>query len=138
LYLAGVFSILWRILVLSILWGDRVKKLFAVLVLLVLAIVFWFSFALWTGIYSVYSYPPSPAYPDGVTLIVSREDGEPTFNSPAVKIPPPKVEPKSGIGFGGTTHAKRPLEKRTIVELPYVEWAYDLSLETPSTEKTAP
>jgi hypothetical protein len=115
-----------------------VKRLFVLFSLLVLAVVFWFSFALWTGIYSVYSIPPGAAYPDGTTLIVSREEGEPAFNSPEVKIPPKKVEPKSGIGFGGTPRVKRPLEKRTIVELPFVEWAYDMSIENASPEKSAP
>jgi hypothetical protein len=112
-----------------------IKKILAFLLLISLAVLFWFAFAVWTGLYSIYSIPPSPAEPDGSTLIVAREEGEPMFNSPQYKPPPKKVEPSGGIGFGSGYRPKRSLDQRTIVELPYVEWAYKKSLE-PAPEET--
>ncbi len=106
------------------------KRFLVLVILAALAGVFWMAFAVWTGIYSVYSYPPSKTRPEGATLIVEREPGEPMYNSPDVKIPPPPPKEKtSGIGF--TTATKKPLalEKRTVLDLPYMEWAYKKSLE---------
>ncbi len=111
-----------------------IKKFLVVFFILGAAVVFWFSFAIWTGLYSVYTFPPSRMNPDGATIIVSRDEGEPMFNSPQYKAPPKKQERSGGIGFGSMPHAKRPLEQRTIVELPYVEWAYQKSLEQPTPE----
>ncbi len=106
-----------------------------VITALVLAacLVFWVVFALWTGIYSVYSYPPSKQHPEGVSLLVSRDEGEPTFNSPDYVAPktPPR-EQSGGMSFESLPKAKRPPEIRTIVALPYVEWAYRKSLEPPA------
>jgi len=111
------------------------KKVLAFLVIVSLAVLFWFAFAIWTGLYSIYSIPPSHDDPDGATLIVAREEGEPMFNSPQYKPPPRKAEQTGGIGFGTVSHPKRPLEQRTIVELPYIEWAHEKSLE-PQQEET--
>jgi hypothetical protein len=105
------------------------KKLLVILLILVLAVAFWFVFAIWAGIYSVYSIPPGPENPDGATLIVAREEGEPAFNSPAVKLRPAKIEKPSGIGFAPALKPKRPLDKRTVVELPFFQWAYEQSLD---------
>lgn len=106
------------------------KRLFVLVVIVALVAVIWVSFAIWTGIYSVYTFPPSKAHPDGSTLIVSRDAGEPMFNSPDVKpAPPPPKEKSSGLGFGTVHKPPRPLEIRVIVELPYVEWAYKKSIE---------
>ena len=109
-----------------------IKKLSFFIAVLALGLAIWFGFALWTGIYSVYSYPPqSTAYPDGATLIVSRDPGEPTWNSPDAPPPAPPRQPqkKRGIGFGAAPKPTRPLVDRTILELPYIEWAYKRSLE---------
>ena len=112
-----------------------IKKTLVFLIIVTAAILFWFGFALWTGIYSVYTYPASKEYPDGATLIVAREEGEPLFNSPQYTPPPKKPEPKSGgLVFTGPTKTKRPIDARTIVELPYVDWAYRKSLEPQDTE----
>jgi hypothetical protein len=114
------------------------KKLFGFLVFVSAIVLFWFGFAFWTGLYSVYSIPPSKQHPDGSTLIVSREEGEPLFNSPdRILPPPPKKEQRStGIGFGLTVKQKRPVPERTIVNLPFIEWAYKKSLEKPDPEET--
>jgi hypothetical protein len=114
-----------------------IKKIAVFLIIAALAVLFWFAFAIWTGLYSIYSIPPSPANPDGATLIVSREEGEPMFNSPQYKPPPKKVERSSGIGFGSIQKPKRPLQDRTIVELPYIDWAFQKSLEPPEEESPA-
>ena len=112
-----------------------IKKLLFIVTVLVLGILIWFGFALWTGIYSVYSYPPSTLHPDGSTLIVSREPGEPMYNSPDYAPAPKKAEPKTGgIVFSAPMKSKRPVEGRIIVELPYIEWAYKKSLEPQSSE----
>ncbi len=105
-----------------------------VIVALVLAacLAFWVVFALWTGIYSVYSYPPSKQYPEGLTLLVSRDEGEPTFNSPDYVQPKAAASDKSGgVSFGSMPKGRRPLAIRTIARLPYIEWAYEKSIETP-------
>ena len=106
------------------------KRLFAFALVVFLAAVFWGVFAIWTGIYSVYSYPPSRDHPDGETLIVSRDQGEPMFNSPSYKPAAPKSEPKSGgLRFGAAKKPAKPLKERTIVSFPFVDWAYKKSLE---------
>jgi hypothetical protein len=107
------------------------KRLFYFALIVAAAVVFWGVFAIWTGIYSVYSIPPTHAQPDGATLIVQREQGEPTFNSPDYKKPaPPKEEPKGGgLKFGTIKKPPRQLDERTILELPYIEWAYRKSIE---------
>jgi hypothetical protein len=112
-----------------------IKKILFILIVLLLAILFWFGFALWTGIYSIYSYPPSAEHQEGSTLIVSREQGEPTYNSPNYEPGPKKEQPRSGgIVFSGPLKSKRPVETRIIVELPYIEWAYKKSLERQATD----
>jgi hypothetical protein len=105
------------------------KKLFAFVLIVALAVGFWFAFAFWTGLYSVYTFPPTKTDPDGKTLIISRDQDEPMFNSPAVKPPAPKKVESRGIGFGGGAPKGRPFGLRTIVELPYIEWAYEKSIE---------
>jgi hypothetical protein len=108
-----------------------IKKLFIVILVVAAGILIWFAFGLWTGIYSVYTYPPSKEKPDGATLIVSREGGERMFASPDSPKPKPKApQAKSrGMSFAAAPKAQRPLAVRTIVELPYIEWAYEKSLE---------
>jgi len=114
------------------------KKVLAFLLIASLAVSFWFAFAIWTGLYSIYAVPPSPGDPDGSTLIVAREEGEPMFNSPQYKAPPKKVEKSGGIGFGSANRPKRALDQRTIVELPYIDWVYQKSLEPQEEENPAP
>ena len=107
------------------------KKIFYLVLLIAAGVAIWFSFALWTGIYSVYSIPPSSEDPKGKTLIVSRGPGEPMFDSPdakpAKKTPDP--ENKGGLGFGAAPKGKKSIADRIIVRLPYIEWAYKKSLE---------
>lgn len=106
------------------------KKLFTVVLVVAGGVLIWFLFALWTGIYSVYSYPPSKERPEGVTYIVSRADREPMFNSPDYVPPKPKQEgQRSSIGFDKAKTPVKPIEQRIIVTLPYVEWAYKKSRE---------
>ncbi|HTY00796.1 MAG TPA: hypothetical protein VMG09_12275 [Bacteroidota bacterium] len=108
------------------------KKLVGFLVVVLLAGIFWFAFALWTGIYSVYSIPPTHDDPEGATYIVSREEGEPMFNSPQYVPPVRNVEPQTGIvRFSRVTKPKRPIQDRTIVQLPYIAWAFEKSVEKP-------
>ena len=114
-----------------------IKKTIVFLVIVSAAVLFWFAFAIWTGLYSVYSLPPTPTEPDGSTLIVAREEGEPMFNSPQYKPPPKKAQKTGGIGLGTGTRAKRTLEQRTVVELPYIDWVYQKSLEPPPEENPA-
>jgi len=112
------------------------KKLFYLVLLVALGLGIWVGFALWTGIYSVYSYPPSVEHPDGTTLLVSRDPGEPMFNSPDAKKPPKKKPQKTtGIGFAPPIKPVRPLDIRTIATLPYIKWAYEKSLEEAATEQ---
>ncbi|MEW6511676.1 MAG: hypothetical protein AB1428_12045 [Bacteroidota bacterium] len=111
-----------------------IKKFLVFFGILLIAVLFWFTFAIWTGLYSIYTFPPSKENPDGATLIVSRDEGEPMFNSPQYKKPPKKQEKTGGIGFGSVDRPKRPLSQRTIVELPYIDWAYQKSLEEPESE----
>ena len=111
------------------------KKLFYLVLLVALGLGIWVGFALWTGIYSVYSYPPSVEHPDGTTLLVSRDPGEPMFNSPDAKTPAKKKPQKTtGIGFAPPIKPGRPLNIRTIAKLPYIKWAYEKSLEEAATE----
>ncbi len=100
-------------------------------------LLLWMVFGIWTGIYALYSIPPMTAdHPDGATFIISRDPGEPMFYSP--DTPPPKQKPsgerKRGIGFGAMPKAKRPIDDRIILELPYIQWAYEKSLEEPESD----
>lgn len=105
------------------------KKLLILLLIIIVSVSLWLVFALWTGIYSVYTYPPSKEHPDGASLLVTREAGEPVFNSPAYAPPPPKpITPGGGITFSTPQKSKRPISARIIVELPYIDWAYRKSL----------
>ncbi len=102
--------------------------LIVTLLLLILAIA-WFAFGLWSGMYSIYSYPPTEGKDDGRTLIIARDAGERTWNSPHAPKPAPKKEVKGeGLQFGTLTKPPRSVEGRIILELPYVEWAYRKSL----------
>jgi hypothetical protein len=105
------------------------KLLFWILLVGLMALCGWVAFALWSGYYSVYSIPPSADDPDGVTMLVKREEGEPMFNSPAAPPLPKKPQTRGGtISFQNSPKAKRPLAGRTVVRLPYLEWAYEQSL----------
>lgn len=104
------------------------KVLTWIVVIVLVGTVLWVAFGLWSGLYSVYSFPPSKEKPKGVTLLVSREEGEPMFNSPDYVPPPKKPVENQGMGFSTIEMPKRPLRRRTIVELPYIEWAYKQSL----------
>jgi len=112
------------------------KKIFGFLSIVAAGALIWFAFAFWVGLYSVYSFPPlSKEYPRGATFIISRDEWEPMFNSPDYVAPErPKEVGRGGIGFGSTPKAKRPLKFRTIMELPYIDWAYKQSLKPDSTE----
>lgn len=106
------------------------KGLFIFALIIAAAAAFWGIFAIWTGIYSVYSFPPSNVNPDGATLIIQREEWEPIFNSPDYRPAPKKAEPKQGgLRFGTAKKPAKPLEERTVVELPFIRWAYEKSLE---------
>jgi hypothetical protein len=112
------------------------KWLFILALVVALAGAFWMAFGLWTGIYSLYSYPPSKAHPDGATLLITRDEKEPTFNSP--DYAPPVRQASSGGGgmsFESLPKLKRPIELRTVVKFPYIEWAYKKSLEKLEPEK---
>jgi hypothetical protein len=106
-----------------------IRKTFYFLLFVAFAATIWSAFALWTGIYSVYTLPPSRESPDGATLLVSRDEGEPMFNSPHYTPPVKKPGARSGLGFASVAKPKRPLEQRTIVRFPYIDWAYKKSLE---------
>jgi len=106
-----------------------IKKTSIFILVVAAGYLIWTAFALWTGIYSVYSIPPGKEHPNGTTLLVSREYGEPLFNSPDYKEPPREVSNQPGLGFAAPIKSKKPLVVRTILELPYIEWAYKKSLE---------
>jgi len=105
------------------------KKIFVFLSIVATGLGIWVAFALWSGLYSIYTFPPSNAHPDGVTLLVSREEWEPMFNSPDYRPPAREPGKSAGVTLGTAPKLKRPLERRTIVKLPYIGWAYTKSLE---------
>jgi len=106
------------------------KRLFILVLVAAICAALWFAFAIWSGMYSVYTFPPSKEHPDGATLIVQREPKEPMFNSPDVKPHAPQSKEKStGLSFDTAPRQVRPLTQRTILELPYIDWAYQKSLE---------
>ena len=105
------------------------KMLSGILLVVILGVMIWVGFGLWTGIYSVYSTPPSRAVPQGETRLVSREGREPIFNSPHIKQAPETQQAKKGIQFGAIDKPKKSIEDRTIIKLPFIQWAYDKSLE---------
>ena len=107
-----------------------IKKLFYLIFIVAAGVVLWFAFAIWIRLYNVYTYPPSKEHPEGATLIVHRDEWEPMFNSPDSKPPRRDEGVKGGMGWSKSSdRPKRPIALRTIVKLPYVEWAYKKSLE---------
>jgi hypothetical protein len=107
-----------------------IKRFFILVLIVAIGSGLWVAFGLWSGMYSVYTYPPSTKHPTGTTLLVERAEREPMFNSPDRAIPPPPPKDKSvGLGFSSGSVRPKPVEKRTIIELPYIEWAYKKSLE---------
>jgi len=112
-----------------------IKKLFYLILIVALGTALWFVFAIWIKLYVVYTYPPSKEHPEGATLIIHREEWEPMFNSPGTK--PIKHDEGDSGGMGWSRSAdrpKRPISMRTIVKLPYIEWAYKKSLEPQKVE----
>lgn len=109
-----------------------IKKTLAFLTVIIIGVSLWFAFALWAGFYSIYSIPPSKERLTGVTLIVSRDEWEPMFNSPEYKPPKKDNTHSGGISFEKSVIRKRPLQTRTILTLPYIDWAYRKSLEPQS------
>jgi hypothetical protein len=106
------------------------KKLFYLVLIVAGGLAVWVAFALWTGIYAFYTIPPGEtAHIDGATILVSREEFEPMFMSPNYRAPKVESNKGKGIGFGSMPKPKRPIEKRTIVELPYIDWAYKKALQ---------
>lgn len=97
----------------------------------------WVGLGLWSGYYSVYSYPPSETHPKGASLIINRDDGEPVFNSPDyIKPPRKRGGGGSGIGFGTTEFTRmKPPELRTVFSLPFIEYAYLQSLNEAQQKK---
>ncbi len=106
------------------------KTLSVIALVGLICVCLWVGFGLWTGMYSVYSIPPSKTNAEGETLLVSREAREPMFNSPAYKAPEEKSDGKrGGIDFGASKIKSKPVEDRVIVRLPFIQWAYQKSLE---------
>jgi hypothetical protein len=105
------------------------KRLLTLALLLLVVAIAWVAFGLWSGMYGVYSYPASKGKDDGRTLLISRDAGERTWNSPnAPKPVPKKVEKGGGLQLGTVQKPPSPVEGRIIIEFPYVEWAYRKSL----------
>jgi hypothetical protein len=115
-----------------------IKKFLIFILVIAAAVLVWFAFGFWSGIYSVYTAIPSTEYPEGATLIVEREPDEPLFNSTDYRPPPPKPRDPNqrGLSLAPLTKPRKPLAQRTIVELPYIEWAYKKSLEPAEPEET--
>ena len=111
------------------------KKIFYVILIVAAGIIIWFLFAIWIGLYSVYSIPPSKEDPNGATLIIHRDEWEPIFNSPDY-VAPKRNEESQGMGWSKPMKiAKRPLPLRTIIKLPFIDWAYQKSLPEGEREK---
>lgn len=68
-----------------------------------------------------YSIPPIGALPEGRTVVVWREGGEPFFNSPDALC----LERMGGVSLmcRGMAMGQGPTD-RIILRLPYQEWAY--------------
>jgi len=89
-------------------------KLFLGIVFLVILVILFIK----VGFYTV---QPIGSIPEGVTLLVWRAGGEPTFNSPdAVCL---KIQDGVSLLCRGMALAQAPID-RIIVRLPYMHWAY--------------
>ena len=111
------------------------KKLFYLILIVAAGTAIWFAFAIWVGLYSIYSYPPTKEDHLGSTLIIQRDEWEPMFNSPDY-VPPKREDKPQGAGWSKTDYTmRRPISRRTIIKLPYIEWAYQKSLPEKANEK---
>ncbi|MFN0158804.1 MAG: hypothetical protein ACKVRP_12125 [Bacteroidota bacterium] len=109
------------------------KAILWLVIVVVIGSLVWAALGIWTGFYSLYSFPPSKEYKNGLTFLISRESTEPAFNSPDYTAPPRKDDKrKSGIGFADIKKTKRPILSRVVVKLPYMPWAYRKSVESNS------
>jgi hypothetical protein len=95
---------------------DRFRTI-AMIAFAVLALVV----ALKVGFYTV---QPIGALPEGKTLIIWRDSGEPFFNSPDAVC----LQRQGGVSLlcRGLAFAQAPVD-RIILRLPYMKWAYLLS-----------
>lgn len=71
-----------------------------------------------------YSIPPIGALPEGGTIVVWRDSGEPFFNSPDALC----LERMGSVSLmcRGIAMGQAPTD-RIILRLPYMEWAYTSS-----------
>ena len=97
--------------------NRRWIKVVALIIFIALVLVI----ALKVGFYTV---QPIGALPEGVTLIVWREAGEPFFNSPDAMC----LERVGAVSLlcRGLALSQGPTD-RIILRLPYMDWAYSLS-----------
>lgn len=81
-------------------------------------------FALFYAFCGLYTVQPIGALPDGVTIVVWRDSGEPFFNSPDALC----LERTGGVSLlcRGMAIGQGPTD-RIIMRLPYQEWAYSAS-----------
>ena len=88
-----------------------------VLLIIAIAVFVWLTMGL-------YAIQPIGALPEGVTLVVWRSSNEPFFNSPDAMCL--KAQGSVSLLCRGIAVANAPTD-RTIIKLPYKEWAYLLS-----------
>jgi hypothetical protein len=124
-------------------------KLIGALFKLVLILAFggfiFVGLMFWAKFWGIYSIPPSKEKPDGATWVVTREEDEPLMNAPdrPVKYPTEGLEeeekPKRLKGiYEGEPVPKKPIEKRIIAKLPYINYFHEKALENPIIKKSLP
>jgi hypothetical protein len=96
---------------------GNLRRIVAVIVLAAVA----FVIVLKVGFYTV---QPIGALPEGRTLIVWRDSGEPFFNSPDGTCL--RLQGSVSLLCRGLAFTRAPVD-RIILRLPYMEWAYLLS-----------
>lgn len=122
-----------------------IRALFKLILVVAFGGLLFVGLMFWAKFWGIYSIPPSKERPDGATWVVTREEDEPLLNAPdrPVKYPTEAQEeeekPKRLKGiYEGEPLAKKPVEKRIIAKLPYVEFLHEKALENPIIKKSQP
>ena len=105
------------------------RRLFKLVLFLAFVGVLFVGLMFWAKFWGVYCIPPSEKNPEGVTLIVSREEDEPMLSASDRPIPKKDEEedqpPRRRSMYEGTPRQKPPIEKRIIFKLPFIEYVYE-------------
>lgn len=110
-----------------------IKILFKVVLVCAAGVSLFTALMFGAKIWGIYSVPPTKEDRKGATLIVTRYDDEPFLNAVDRPRPPDTTEVEENPQwrmYPTGPMKKRPVDKRTVVSLPYIEWIHKEAIDT--------